>query len=107
VLVLFVSGPGVGIIGYQIAFNLLLFTGAGAMIYYSVRMNSVKLANISIAGLVLILLTRYFDVFFDRLSGSALFLVTGILLLGGGFILERNRRKLVAMIRSESEEEAS
>jgi hypothetical protein len=39
-------------------------------------------------------LTLYFDTFWGLLQRSYFFMSAGILLLGGGFLLERNRRKL-------------
>jgi hypothetical protein len=43
-------------------------------------------------------LTLYFDTFWALLQRSYFFMGAGILLLGGGFLLERNRRKLVTRI---------
>ncbi len=95
IFVLLIARPEVPWYVYSLLFNLLLFLLGGVLIYYSTRINSPLLANAALAGLVLQIVTRYFDVFWDLLSGSALFLVTGVLLFGGGYILERNRRRLL------------
>ena len=93
VAVLMFSGPDVSWITYSLIFNALLFLMTATLIYYSSRINSGKLANLAIAGCLLQLVTRYFDVFWDMLSGSALFVGTGLLALIGGALLERHRRK--------------
>ena len=94
VAVLMFSGPDVSWITYSLIFNALLFLMTATLIYYSSRINSGKLANLAIAGCLLQLVTRYFDVFWDMLSGSALFIATGLLALIGGALLERHRRRL-------------
>ncbi|MCP4399662.1 MAG: DUF2157 domain-containing protein [bacterium] len=93
--VLMFSGPDVSWIAYSLIFNALLFLMTATMIYYSSRINSAKLANLAIAGCLLQLISRYFDVFWDMLSGSALFIATGLLALTGGALLERHRRSLL------------
>lgn len=98
-VVLFAAGPGVPWQAYAIVFNLLLLIFIGVLLYESVRHNSLMLLNIALAGFVLLLVTRYIDIFWDLLSGSLLFIVTGILIFGGGVFLERNRRKLAQRIK--------
>jgi len=101
VLILFVAGPQVSWEVYSIAFNVLLLVVVGVLIYYSTRVNSVLLLNLAIAGFGLQVTTRYFDIFWDLLSGSLLFIVTGIVLFGGGLLLEVNRRKVIQHIQRE------
>jgi len=79
----------------------LLLVVVGVLIYYSTRVNSVLLLNLAIAGFGLQVTTRYFDIFWDLLSGSLLFIVTGIVLFGGGLLLEVNRRKVIQHIQRE------
>ncbi len=99
--VLAISGPGVHWILYSVIFNALLFLMTATLIYYSTQINSAKLANLAIAGFLLHVITRYFDVFWDMFSGSVLFIVTGLLALVGGYFLERNRRKLLQSMEEE------
>jgi uncharacterized membrane protein len=98
-VVIFVASPSVPWEAYSAVFNVLLFVVDGVLIYYAIRVNSAALANVAIGALVLQIVTRYFDLFWDLLSGSLLFIVTGILAFGGGFALERLRRKVVAEAR--------
>ncbi len=92
VAVLMFAGPDISWVTYSLIFNALLLLMNGSLIYYSNRINSGKLANLAIASCLLQLITRYFDVFWDLLSGSALFVGTGLLALIGGTLLERYRR---------------
>ncbi len=101
ILALVAGGPWLPPAAYVVFFSLLLLIFVGAMLVYSIRIASVALANTAIAGLVLLILTRYFDLAWDLLSGSALFIVTGLLLLVGGYFLERQRRRLVDTIESQ------
>ncbi|MCP4135287.1 MAG: DUF2157 domain-containing protein [bacterium] len=96
--VLFISGPSISWVIYSLIFNILLFVFIGVLIYYSTRVNSKALANLAIAAFMIHITTRYFDVFWDLLSGAALFLITGALGLAGGWLLEKNRRKLLQRI---------
>jgi uncharacterized membrane protein len=102
-LVLFISGPNISWILYSLVFNVLLFTIVGTFIYYSTKINSKILLNFAIAGFILHVATRYVDIFWDLLSGSLLFIVTGIVLFVGGWLLERNRRKLIKQIEQSTD----
>ncbi|MEK7486547.1 MAG: DUF2157 domain-containing protein [Planctomycetota bacterium] len=88
-IILFISGPDVSWITYSLAFNFLLFSIEGTLIYYGIKVNSSQITNFGIAGFLLHVGTRYFDILFDMFSGSLLFIVTGLLVLGCGFLLER------------------
>ncbi len=46
------------------------------------------------------LMTRYFDLFFNMLGSGAAFIGAGALLLLGGFMLERQRRRLLETMPS-------
>ncbi len=98
VAVLLVSGPWLNRDIHTIIFNILLFVMTGALIYYALHINSTLLANIAIAGFIIHILTRYFDVFWDLLSGSLFIIVTGLVLLAAGFVLEKSRKKIIAEI---------
>ncbi len=57
--------------------------------------------NLGIGFIALNVLTRYFDLFGTMLEGGVFFIVTGLLVLGLGFYLERKRRALVGNLRRE------
>jgi uncharacterized membrane protein len=57
--------------------------------------------NLGMAGIALNVVTRYFLLFGTMLEGGLFFIVTGLLVLGLGYFLERKRRSLVAVVRRE------
>ena len=57
--------------------------------------------NLGMAGIALNVVTRYFLLFGTMLEGGVFFIVTGLLVLGLGYFLERKRRVLVATVRKE------
>ena len=104
-IVLLVTGPSVGWVFYSVVFNLILLVMIAALLFYSSRLSSPGLANLGLGLFVLLVVTRYFDLLWDLLVGSALFLITGALAMGGGYLLLRSQKKLVEHIRSNRSEE--
>jgi len=86
----------------QILLNSLLFFLAGAVIVHAVGRNSTALVNVAILAVVLHLLTRYFDVFWDMLYGSLFFLVTGVVLFAVAAFMEWQRRRLIQRMRRQA-----
>jgi len=99
-ITLFTAGPEVPWEIYSITFNLLLFITSAVFMYYSTILQSKKILNFATAGIILHVSTRYFDLFWDMFSGSLLFIITGILGLAGGYILEKKRKNLTEMIET-------
>jgi hypothetical protein len=93
-----IAGPNVPWELYSVVFNLLLLSISAAYIYYSAAVQSKAMLNIAVAAFVLHVVTRYFDLFWDMLSGALLFIITGFVGLFGGYILEKNRKHLSAKI---------
>jgi uncharacterized membrane protein len=58
--------------------------------------------NLGIAGFAITVLSFYFSNVMDQLSRSGSLMALGILFLGGGCLLERTRRRLIAQIRPEA-----
>jgi uncharacterized membrane protein len=56
------------------------------------------LTNLATVGLVLFVTVQSFGVFAPLLSGAALFLVVGLVLIGVGLAADRGRRRLVAEV---------
>ena len=77
----------------MIAFNLVLFGGTVALIVLGVRQRSQLVVNLGLSAFLVHVLTRYFDLFFSAMNKSLFFVLGGVLLLGGGWLLERNRRR--------------
>lgn len=57
--------------------------------------------NLGIGCIALNIVTRYFLLFGTLLQGGVFFIVTGLLVLGLGYYLERKRRALVGLARKE------
>jgi len=94
VALMFLARPDLDWKVYSIGFNLLLFLLEGAVIALGARRGSRGLQILGIGFFTIHLVTRYFDLVWDLLSGSALFLATGALILAIGVLLERQRRRL-------------
>ncbi len=58
--------------------------------------------NLGIAGFAITVLAFYFSNVMDKLSRSGSLMALGILFLGGGYLAERTRRRLIARIRPEA-----
>ena len=58
--------------------------------------------NLGVAGIALNIVTRYFLLFGTMLEGGVFFIVTGMLVLSSGYILERKRRSFVSAVRKEA-----
>lgn len=86
----------------MITANALLLAGTIGLVIMGIQRRSELLINLGLAAFVGHLLTRYFDLFFDAMDKSVFFIVGGILLLGGGWLLERNRRRWIGEIGGES-----
>ena len=88
------SGP------VAIAFNLLFLAGLVWLIFAGMHGNDRVLVNMAFLFFGLGLLSRYFDTFWTLLDRSYFFMAGGLLLIGGGYLLEKQRRKLTGRIRA-------
>ena len=83
------------------AFNLVMLAGIIVMIAAGYRWQRAWLINLAVALFAAALLTRYFEwgIQWGLLNQSLAFIVTGLVLLAGGFGLEFLRRRMVRGIR--------
>ena len=70
-----------------------------AVIAWGIRDRRVERINMGIAGFALTVVVFYFSGVMDKLGRSASLIGLGLLFLGGGYVLERTRRRLVAGVR--------
>ena len=70
-----------------------------SLIAWGVRDRRVERVNLGVAGFALTLTAFYFSNVMDKLGRSASLIGLGLLFLGGGYLLERARRRLLAEIR--------
>jgi len=82
-----------GVLPYVWAATLSL-----GLIGWGVLERRVERINLGIAGFALTVLVFYFSSVMDRLGRSASLMGLGLLFLGGGWALERARRRLVAAV---------
>ncbi len=79
----------------MVVFNLLLFGGSVGLVIVGIQKRLELLINLGVVAFLIHLITRYFDLFFTAMNKSLFFVLGGILLLAGGWFLERNRRRWV------------
>ena len=89
--------PGWVALGY----NLIYFAALAWLVHNGYSREDRGTVNIAFAFFALIVLTRYFDYFWDLLHRSYFFMAGGVLLMGGGLLLERQRRRLMARMQGE------
>ena len=72
---------------------------AVGVIAWGVHDRRAERINLGIAGFALAVLVFYFSDVMDKLGRSASLISLGLLFLGGGYLLEQARRRLVATVR--------
>jgi uncharacterized membrane protein len=90
----------------MVLFNVLLFVFTIGFIVLGLRQRSELLVNLGLGVFIIHVLTRYFDLFFTAMNKSLFFVLGGILLLAGGWLLERNRRRWMKEWGGETDEAA-
>lgn len=93
---LFLGGSHAGAVA--LAFNLLFFTGMVWLVYAGMHADDRFLINLAFVFFGVVLMTRYFDTFWSLLNRSYFFMVGGLVLIAGGYVLERKRRQITAGI---------
>lgn len=78
---------------YPILFNLLLFGILLYMFYYGYSNEDMKVINSAAFFMVLLILARYFDFFWDLLPRSVFFIIGGLILLMSVYMVEKQNRK--------------
>jgi uncharacterized membrane protein len=87
--------------GLRLFFNILFALEiVGIIILGFIRRYSIYV-NIGLVFFALDVVTRYFDFFWQLLPRSLFFILGGLLLLFGGILLERKRRKILASFNIE------
>ena len=81
--------------GYAVLFNGVYFAIAIGLVTRGYLRGDERYINLGLLVVGIGLLTRYIDVFWSLLTGSAFFIIGGLLLLGVAFAIERMRRGLI------------
>jgi uncharacterized membrane protein len=93
VVALFVGGDGDL---YALLFNVLFAVVALGMIYAGYLSDEAWLVNLGVVLVAVDLIARYFDVFWSALPRSVGLIGAGLLVLGIAYVLERQRKRLLA-----------
>ena len=88
---------------YPLVANLLYGLGVVGLAYLGYLRGREALINLSIGFFSIWIFTRYFEYSFDLLDRSVVFIVAGLLLLVGGFLLERARRRVLRRLREQGD----
>ena len=81
--------------GYAVLFNAVFFAVAIGLVTRGYLRGDERYINLGLVIVGIGLFTRYVDVFWSLLAGSAFFIIGGLLLLGVAFAIERMRRGLI------------
>jgi len=79
----------------SVVMNLALFTVAIALMWHGSIVREPRQVNAGVLLLVVMLITRFFDLFLSMLTSGVGFIVAGLLLAGLSWLLERTRRRLI------------
>ncbi len=102
VINLFLPGRYGGLMA--VMYNLVFFGGITWLVYAGTQVGDRALVNLSFFFFALGLLSRYFDTFWTLLNRSYFFMAGGLLLIAGGYFMERQRRALTGRIVKQRKE---
>lgn len=74
--------------------NALLLAAVAALVAQGFRQRNELLVNVALAAFLALVIRWYFDWFYTLMNRSLFFIGAGLLLLVGGLLLERTRRRL-------------
>ena len=97
-LVVFLPAPNDWV--YPVLFNILLLAGIVGLLFLGYVSGREWFINLGLVFFGVDVFTRYFEYSFLLLDRSLVFIVAGVILLGGGFALERGRRRMVGRLRT-------
>ena len=79
---------------FPILFNALLVLGMVGLLFSGYLRGRESLINVALAFFILDVISRYFEFGWTLFDRSLVFVVAGAILLGGGLLLERGRRRV-------------
>jgi uncharacterized membrane protein len=84
----------------ELALFGMLALGAAGIVLWGLKDRQRLAINVGVLGFALAVLGFYFSSVFDKLGRALGLIGLGILFIGGGFALERMRRRLIGRVRS-------
>ena len=88
--------------GHHLAVYVWCAAGSAGLAFWGTRESRPERINLGILGFALTVAVFYFSDVMDKLGRSAGLMAVGLLLLGGGWLLERARRRLLTHARQEA-----
>lgn len=88
---------------WALIFNIAIFAEFLGLIYLGYLKKQTWYVNVSIVGLFILILTKYFDWFFSFLDKSVFFVGAGILFFIVGWFMERGRRYIISEVTESHE----
>ena len=85
---------------FAIVFNVLFALSVLGMLVAAYLQGNENRVNLSLGLIALLLISRYFEFSTTLFDLSLVFVGAGVILLAGGFLLERGRRRLLDAMRS-------
>jgi predicted CDP-diglyceride synthetase/phosphatidate cytidylyltransferase len=76
--------------------------GAAGLAAWGIHDGRAERVNLGVAGLAITVLAFYFSSVMDKLGRSASLIGIGLLFLGGGWVLERTRQRLLTHMSKEA-----
>lgn len=90
----------------MIALNLLMFAWALWLILSGYQNQNSFYFTLGIVAFIIFTITEYFNLFWEMMPKSLFFIAGGLVLLLGGYLLERQRRKVISSWQEEAAHEA-
>ena len=85
--------------GYTLAFNVLFLALVVGTIVHGALAQRAIFVNMGLFFFGAFVMARYFELFFDMMDTALFFIVGGVILLVGGFLLERASRRLMKSLQ--------
>jgi len=102
---LFGGLPGKGHRDFVLSANLIFALAVLIVLFLGYLREFPIYVNMALLFFVLDLVVRYFDFFWELLPRSFFFIIGGLVLLTGGVLLERKRRKILGSFRKPQDED--
>jgi len=87
---------------FNLGIYLWCFVGSVGLAYWGIREQRAERVNLAFLGFAVTVLVFYFSDVMAKLDRALSLILLGVLFLGGGWLLERTRRKIIAQMRTES-----
>ena len=89
---------------FPVVFNVLLLLSIVGLAVLGYRRGEQAFVNVALAFFGIGVITRYFEVSWGLVNSAAIFVGAGLLLLAGGYLLERTRRRVLQRMTAQLEE---